>query len=63
MNEQDCLNALTGRVIKSAKFKDESCEEIIIETQDGLTFEIEGGSGHFSPCDDFWVSIEQVTSE
>ena len=63
-SEKDCLNALTGRVIKSARWENWLGEwegAIILETQDGLKFRIMG-EGVTSSAD-AWVGIEQVENE
>lgn len=59
LNERDCLNALTGRIIKSAKFEELNDEVIILKTQDGLKFRIDSDRGRL----DSWVNIKQVDNE
>tara|TARA_R110002012_G_scaffold105895_1_gene246994 strand:- start:209 stop:388 length:180 start_codon:yes stop_codon:yes gene_type:complete len=54
LTESECLQALTGRIIKSINFVDPSESEIAIVTQDGLIFQIGG-------CNDETIYIEQVT--
>lgn len=62
MAEQDCFNALSGRVIQSIEFEDEGEDIIIISTHDGLSFRI--CSDYSSPDDTLggysWIEISQV---
>lgn len=60
MTEQDCFNALSGRVIQSIEFEDEGEQVVVLTTHDGLTFKMkaycDGGDMYSSE----WIKISQV---
>ncbi len=56
LSEQDCINAMSGRVIKDIGYMDDNEDTLVIRTHDGLAFEVQA---HWAACGG-WLKVVAI---